>query len=177
VVASEGTRDAKGNFLSAAGSKDAFGHSQLGGVAPYLANLIAEAHGYKYHWAVADYIQRSARHVGSAVDVEQAEATGRKAVQLAAAGESGIMPVICRDSDEPYRWHIESADVNEVANREKKIPLDWISDDGYGINEKAHAYLLPLIQGEDYPPYENGLPLYARLKLAQLPRKLPAFQT
>ena len=175
IVASEGVRDSKGEFLTAANQKDAFGHTQLGGVAPYLANLIQQAHGYKYHWAVADYMQRAARHIGSAVDVAQAEATGRKAVQLAAEGQSGVMPIICRDSDKPYQWHIESADVGAVANHEKKIPRDWISADGYSINAKAHAYLSPLIHGEDYPPYKDGIPEYARLRLKLLARKLASF--
>lgn len=175
VVASEGTRDSMGQFLSAANGQDAFGHTQLGGVAPYLAQRIKETFGYKYHWAVADYLQRAARHISPTVDVQQAEATGRMAVQLAAEGKSGLMPIICRDSNDPYQWHIESTDINKVANREKLMPRDWISDDGFSINSKARAYLAPLIQGEDYPPYKDGLPVYAKLKLQLLKRKLPAF--
>lgn len=175
IVASEGTRDVHGQFISAASNQDAFGHTQLGGVAPWLAQRIKEATGYKYHWAVADYLQRSARHLGSAVDVAQAEAIGRAAVQLAASGKSGVMPIIQRESDSPYRWRIDHVQVDTVANREKKVPRNWISKDGFAINQKARAYLAPLIEGEDYPPYENGLPIYARPTLKRMAHKLPRY--
>lgn len=176
VVASEGVRDTQGNFLSATRSQDSFGHAQLGGVAPYLAERVRQHLAYKYHWAVADYLQRAARHLGSAVDVAQAEATGQVAVKLAVAGKSGVMPVIERTSNKPYKWRVTSAEVSTVANREKKIPRDWISEDGFGINRKTRDYLLPLIEGEDYPPQRGGLPVYARLALKRLDKKLPTYQ-
>lgn len=176
IVASEGVRNATGDFLAAAQSKDAFGHSQLGGVAPYLAQIIQERLGYKNHWAVADYMQRASRHLGSAVDVAQAEATGRTAVQFAAMGKSDVMPVIKRISNKPYQWSIESAPLNIIANQEKYIPRNWISEDGFSIMEPLREYLQPLIQGEDYPPYNNGVPIYAHLELKTLPKKLPAYK-
>lgn len=164
IVVSEGVKGPDGEFLSTAQGKDAFGHSQLGGVAPFLCGLIKERTGYKYHYAVLDYLQRAARHVASQVDVDQAYELGKTAVDFAAAGKSAVMPVIVRDSNQPYQWHIDEAGLGDVANIEKTLPDDYITADGFGITEKARAYLLPLIQGEAYPPYVNGLPQYVRLQ-------------
>ncbi len=176
IVVSEGVRNAEGKFLSEAGTRDAFGHVQLGGVAPLIANLVKEAHGYKYHWAVADYLQRSARHIASRTDVEQAYAVGRAAVELALAGKNAVMPAIVRTSDDPYAWEIREAPLEQVANVEKKMPAEYISDDGFGITGACRRYLSPLIRGEDYPPYRNGLPDYVTLKNIAVEQKLPAFE-
>ena len=172
VVASEGTRFADGRLLAEAGTRDAFGHAQLGGVAQVIAEMVKSKLGYKYHYAVADYLQRSARHLASKVDVEQAYAVGRAAVQLALRGHNAVMPVIVRTSDMPYRWKIGQAKLSGVANREKKMPRRFISRDGFRITPAARRYLLPLIRGEDYPPYRNGLPAYAELKLRPVRKKL-----
>jgi ATP-dependent phosphofructokinase / diphosphate-dependent phosphofructokinase len=174
IVASEGIKNAAGGFLSEAGTRDAFGHAQLGGVAPVLARIVKEALGYKYHWAVADYLQRAARHIASKTDVEQAYALGRAAVELAIAGKNAVMPIIVRKSDSPYVWAIGEARLSEVANVEKKMPCDYIGEDGYGITAACRRYLAPLIQGEDYPPYENGLPRYVHLKNEAVPKRLAA---
>ena len=155
VVVSEGIRNPEGQFLSDAGTRDAFGHAQLGGVAPLIANLVKERLGYKYHWAVADYLQRAARHIASKVDVDQAYALGKAAVELAIEGKNAVMPVIVRKSDDPYTWEVDTAGLGEIANVEKKMPQDFITPDGFGITEACRRYLLPLIQGEDYPPYVN----------------------
>lgn len=177
VVVSEGVRDAKGRFLADAGTRDAFGHAQLGGVAPVVAALVKEKLGYKYHWAVSDYLQRSARHIASRTDVEQAYAVGEAAVELALQGKSGVMPVIKRISNNPYRWKIGETTLGRVANREKKMPRNYIATDGFGITPIARRYLAPLIQGEDYPPYgRDGLPKYVRMKKVLLGKKLPAFE-
>ena len=176
IVVSEGVRDAKGTFLSDSGSRDAFGHAQLGGVAPVIAGIVRDALGYKYHWAVSDYLQRSARHVASRTDVEQAYAMGRAAVKFALAGKSGVMPIIERTSQSPYRWKVGEVSLARVANREKKMPRSFISKDGFGITPSARRYLEPLIRGEDYPPYDrSGLPRYVRLKNHLAPAKLPPF--
>ena len=172
VVVSEGLRDADGKFLAEAGTKDAFGHSQLGGVGPVVAQMTQEAFGYKFHWAVADYLQRSARHISSTVDVEQAYAVGKAAVELALAGKNAVMPIIVRKSTKPYRWGIGEAPLTAVANREKKVPRNFITADGFGITAACRTYLAPLIGGEDYPPYRNGLPAYAVLKGARVPQRL-----
>lgn len=161
IVASEGIRDEQGQFISDAGTKDAFGHTQLGGVAPTLAQLVKKELGYKYHWAVADYLQRSARHIASGVDLEQAYAVGKAAVELAIEGHNAVMPIIIRESDTPYRWRIDHVPLEKVANVEKKMPKTFIREDGFGITELCRRYLNPLIQGEAYPPYQNGLPEYA----------------
>ncbi len=176
IVVSEGARDTEGKFLSEGASRDAFGHVQLGGVAPYIAQLIQQKHGYKYHWAVADYLQRAARHIASATDVEHAYAVGKAAIELAVAGHNAVMPIIVRDADLPYRWHIDHAPLAEVANQERIMPKEFISDNGFHITEAARRYLAPLIQGEDYPPYEKGLPVIARLKKICVEKKLPAFE-
>jgi len=176
IVVSEGVRNSKGEFLADAGTRDAFGHAQLGGVAPVVANLVREKLGYKYHWAVSDYLQRSARHVASRVDVEQAYAVGEAAVRLALEEKTGVMPVIKRTSNNPYRWTIDEAPLSRVANREKMMPKSYISADGMGITPAARRYLSPLIQGEDYPPYDlDGLPKYVRMNKALIQKKLPDF--
>lgn len=175
VVVSEGTHYPDGRFLADAGTKDAFGHTQLGGVGPVVASMVKEHLGYKYHWAVADYLQRAARHIASKVDVEQAYAVGKAAVELAVAGRNAVMPAIIRKSARPYRWTIEPVPLAAVANVEKKVPRDFITADGFGITEKARRYLAPLIAGEDYPPYRDGLPAYVRIRGAAVRRKLPPF--
>lgn len=172
IVVSEGVRNTEGKFLSDQGLLDAFGHAQLGGVAPLIANLCREKLGYKYHWAVADYLQRAARHIASKTDVEQAYAVGRAAVELAIAGKNAVMPTIVRKSSEPYVWEIGTAALKDVANVEKMMPDDFISDDGFGITEACRRYLQPLIGGEDYPPYRNGLPDYVKLGNIAVQKKL-----
>jgi 6-phosphofructokinase len=176
VVVSEGARNADGSFLAEQGTRDAFGHAQLGGVAPVIANMIKAALGYKFHWAVADYLQRSARHIASASDLEQAYALGQAGVEMALAGKSAIMPTINRISNNPYQWEIGSADLADVANVEKTMPLDFITADGFGITDKCREYLYPLIQGEAYPDYdERGMPRYVVLKNELIERKLENF--
>jgi 6-phosphofructokinase len=172
IGVSEGIRAADGKFLSESGLKDAFGHAQLGGVAPQIANLVKDKLGYKYHWAVADYLQRAARHIASKTDVEQAYAVGKAAVELALEGRNAVMPVIVRRSNKPYRWTIEAADLKNIANKEKMMPRDFITADGFHITAKCRQYLSPLIVGEDYPPYSNGLPAYVKLKNVAVPKKL-----
>ena len=176
IVVSEGAQNSDGSFLADAGGKDAFGHVQLGGVAPWLAALIKDQLGYKYHWAVADYLQRSARHIASATDVEQAYAVGKAAVEFALAGKTAVMPAIIRAKSKKYRWSIGEAKLSDVANVEKKMPRKFISRDGFHITEAAREYFTPLIQGEDYPPYKNGLPQYARLKKRLVNKKLKAWK-
>jgi len=172
VVVSEGARYEDGRFLAEAGTRDAFGHAQLGGVAPVVANMVRDELGHKFHYAVADYLQRSARHIASAVDVDQAYAVGRAAVRFALAGKTAVLPVIKRVSDKPYRWKIEEAPLSKVANREKMLPRRYLAKDGFGITEAARRYLAPLIRGENYPPYVNGLPKYVTLKGKPVARKL-----
>jgi len=166
IVVSEGAAYANGKFLAEAGTRDAFGHAQLGGVAPVVAQMVRDKLGYKYHYAVADYLQRSARHIASKTDVEQAYAVGKAAVQFALQGKTDVMPVIKRVSDSPYRWKIESAPLSRIANKEKMLPRRYITKDGFGITAAGRRYLEPLIRGEDYPPYINGLPKYVTLKNA-----------
>jgi 6-phosphofructokinase 1 len=175
IVVSEGVQNAEGAFLADAGTKDAFGHAQLGGAAPVVANLVRDKLGYKYHWAVSDYLQRAARHIASGTDVEQAYALGKAAVELALEGKNAMMPTVVRTSDDPYSWEIGSANLADVANVEKMMPDDFITDDGFGITEKCRRYLQPLIMGEEYPPYKNGLPDYVKLKNISVPKKLAAF--
>lgn len=164
VVVSEGIRNKEGQFLSDAGLRDAFGHAQLGGVAPVIAQLIKSELNYKYHWAVADYLQRAARHIASKVDLEQAYALGRAAVEYAVKGHNAIMPIIVREQDEPYQWSIGQVALEQVANQEKAMPKEYIAADGMDITAACRRYLAPLIQGEAYPNYINGLPDYVRLK-------------
>lgn len=177
VVVSEGVKTPDGRFLSETGGRDAFGHVQLGGVAPWIAQLIKDRLGLKYHWAQPDYLQRSARHLASRTDVAHAVAVGKAAVAYALAGRSGVMPAIVRTSDTPYRWKIEPVPLTKVANAEKKLPRSFIRRDGYGITERARRYLEPLIRGEDPPPSgKDGLPRYVRLDNAALERVLPAYE-
>lgn len=173
IGVSEGLLDAAGNLMSETGARDAFGHAQLGGIGPQIATLVKDKLGYKYHWAVADYLQRAARHIASKTDVEQAYALGKAAVELALAGKNAVMPAIVRLADKPYRWEIGVADLREVANVEKKMPRDFITEDGFGITEKCRNYLAPLIEGEDFPPFRNGLPDYVRLNNKPVAKKLP----
>ena len=173
IVASEGTQTADGQLLSGSTSRDAFGHVQLGGLAPKLANIIKQAHGYKYHWAVADYLQRSARHIASQTDLEQAYALGEAAVNLAMEDKNALMPTIVRVSDTPYEWTIGTAPLAEVANQEKMMPESFFSEDGYGITEEARRYFQPLILGEAYPNYRDGLPDYVTLEKHLASKKLP----
>jgi ATP-dependent phosphofructokinase / diphosphate-dependent phosphofructokinase len=172
VVVSEGARYADGRFLAEAGGKDAFGHAQLGGVAATIAQLVRGKLGYKYHYAIADYLQRAARHIASKVDVEQAYAVGKAAVELALAGENAVMPTIVRKSSKPYRWTTSKVALARVANKEKKMPRNYISKDGFAITAACRGYLAPLIQGEDYPPYKNGLPSYVSLRNQRVRRRL-----
>lgn len=164
IIVSEGVRNQQGQFLAESGTKDAFGHAQLGGVAPFIANMIKESLKYKYHWALPDYLQRSARHIASKTDVEQAYALGKAAVEYAIAGKGDLMLTVDRVSSAPYHWQIGDAPLQKVANVERKMPHDFITEDGFGITDKCREYLLPLIQGEDYPPYDQGLPKYVRFK-------------
>ncbi len=164
IIVSEGAHWPDGKFLAEQGTRDAFGHAQLGGAAPVVANMVKDALGYKFHWAVADYLQRSARHIASKTDVEQAYALGKAAVEMAIAGENAVMPTIDRKSDKPYAWEIGKAKLEDVANVEKMMPKNFITEDGFGITEACRRYLSPLIEGEDYPPYEKGMPKYVTLK-------------
>src|SRR5271169_590316 len=172
IVVSEGVKDASGKFLAEAGTKDAFGHAQLGGVGPVVAQMTQQAFGFKFHWAVADYLQRSAGHIASKVDVDQAYAVGKAAVEFALQGKNAVMPIIVRKSSKPYRWGIGEAPLTAVANQEKKLPRNFITPDGFGITGLCRRYLAPLIGGEAYPPYRDGLPVYARLKGASVAKRL-----
>ena len=172
IVVSEGVRDETGKFLAEGGTKDAFGHSQLGGVGPLVAQMTHDALGYKFHWAVADYLQRSARHIASKVDVEQAYAVGKAAVELAVRGRNAVMPVIVRKASTPYRWTVGEAPLSAVANVEKKVPRNFIAPDGFGITAACRRYLQPLIRGEDYPPYVRGIPAYVSLKGVPVAKRL-----
>jgi 6-phosphofructokinase 1 len=176
VVVSEGVKNPDGSFLADQGLKDAFGHAQLGGVAPVVANIVREGLGLKYHWGVADYLQRAARHIASKTDVDQAYAMGKAAVELAVAGRTSLMSTIVRTSSSPYVWEVGSAQLSDVANQEKFMPRDYITEDGFGITAGCREYLTPLIQGEDYPPYASGLPAYVTLKNVAVPKRLPEFK-
>jgi 6-phosphofructokinase 1 len=172
VVVSEGVKSPDGKFLADQGLKDAFGHAQLGGVAPVVAAIVKQGLDLKYHWGVADYLQRAARHIASKNDVDQAYAMGKAAVELAVKGNNSVMPTVVRVSNKPYKWKVGVAALNKVANVEKMMPMDFITDDGFGITAKCRQYLEPLIQGEDYPPYKNGMPQYVRLKNVAVKKKL-----
>ncbi len=176
IVVSEGAHWPNGKFLAEQGTRDAFGHAQLGGAAPVVANMVKDALGYKFHWAVADYLQRAARHLASKTDVEQAYAMGKAAVEFAIAGDNSIMPTIDRTSNKPYAWAVGKAPLSEVANVEKMMPKEFITEDGFGITQACKDYLLPLIQGEDYPPYENGMPKYVQLDNVAVEKKLEKFE-
>jgi 6-phosphofructokinase len=176
VVVSEGCHYPDGKFLAEQGTRDAFGHAQLGGAAPVVANMVKDALGYKFHWAVADYLQRAARHIASKTDVDQAYALGKAAVELALKGQNAVMPTVERVSDKPYKWKVGVAPLSKVANVEKFMPRDFITPDGFGITAKCRTYLAPLIKGEDYPPFKDGLPQYVRLKNVAVPKKLAGFK-
>lgn len=172
IAVSEGLKRSDGEFLSETGLKDSFGHAQLGGAAPRISQLIAGKLACKCHWAVPDYLLRSARHIASGTDLEQAYAVGRAAVDFALAGRNAVMPAIRRLSDTPYRWDIIAAPLNEIANREKLLPAEFIGADGFGITEAARRYLAPLVVGEAYPPFKDGLPDYVKLQNVGVPKKL-----
>ena len=176
IVVSEGTKWPNGRFIAEQGTRDDFGHAQLGGAAPVVANLIKNALGYKFHWAVADYLQRSARHLASDSDVEQAYALGQAAVEMALEGKNSVMPAIVRISNNPYKWEIGCGELKDVANVEKMMPNNYISADGFSITDSCREYLLPLIEGENYPPYNDGLPNYVVLKKSKVAQKLPPFK-
>ena len=176
IVVSEGTKWPDGRFLAEQDTRDDFGHAQLGGAAPIVANLIKNALGYKFHWAVADYLQRSARHLASNSDVEQAYALGQAAVEMALEGKNSVMPAIVRISNNPYKWEIGCGELKDVANVEKMMPKNYISADGFSITDSCREYLLPLIGGENYPPYNDGLPNYVVLKKSKVVQKLPPFE-
>jgi 6-phosphofructokinase len=175
IAVSEGLRGPDGKLLAESGTRDAFGHAQLGGVGQQVAELIKAQLGHKYHWALPDYLQRSGRHIASATDAAQAHALGRRAVELALEGRNAVMPAIVRTADSPYQWEIGVAQLADVANHEKMMPRDFISDDGFGITDACRRYLQPLIAGEDYPPYVDGLPAYVSLKNESVAAVLPAF--
>ena len=176
VVVSEGVKYADGKFLADSGIKDAFGHAQLGGVAPVVTRIIKQGLDLKCHWAVCDYLQRSARHIGSLTDMQQAYAVGKAAVEFAVAGKNAVMPTIVRTNDVPYTWEIGHVPLKDVANIEQKMPEDYISDDGFFITDKCRTYMAPLIEGEDYPPFVNGVPNYVRLKKHKIKKVLAPFQ-
>ncbi|MGD8842581.1 MAG: 6-phosphofructokinase [Gammaproteobacteria bacterium] len=177
IVVSEGCHWPDGKFLAEQGTRDAFGHAQLGGAAPVVANMIKDALGYKFHWAVADYLQRAARHIASKSDVDQAYELGKVAVKLALKGKNSVMPTVVRKSSKPYKWTIGEAPLSKVANVEKMMPKSFITRDGFGITDKCREYLSPLIKGEDYPPYgKDGMPKYVTLKNAPVKRKLDDFE-
>ena len=176
IVVSEGTKWPDGRFLAEQGTRDDFGHAQLGGAAPVVANIVKKSLGYKFHWAVADYLQRSARHLASSSDVEQAYALGEAAVEMALDGKNSIMPAIIRTSNNPYKWEIGYGELKDIANVEKMMPTNYISEDGFSITDECREYLLPLIEGENYPPYINGLPDYVVLKKSKVDKKLPPFE-
>jgi ATP-dependent phosphofructokinase / diphosphate-dependent phosphofructokinase len=176
VAVSEGVHDASGHFLADTGQRDAFGHAQLGGAGQVIAEMVRGKLGLKVHWALPDYLQRSARHIASQTDFEHARAVGAAAVEYAVAGLNGVMPAIRRLADAPYRWQVEPAPLSKVANHEKKLPKAYIRADGFGITAKARAYLKPLIRGEAYPGYREGLPDYGRFELPLAKRRLPAWE-
>ena len=177
VVVSEGVKRPDGKFLADSGMKDAFGHAQLGGVAPVVVDIIKQGLGHKCHWAVCDYLQRSARHIGSKTDMQQAYALGQAAVEFAVQGKNAIMPIIVRTNNSPYQWEIGEAPLSKVANVEEMMPTHYISDDGFFITDECRTYLQPLIEGEDYPPFSNGIPDYVRLKKQLVTKKLePDFE-
>ncbi len=177
IVVSEGCHWPDGKFLAEQGTRDSFGHAQLGGAAPVVANIIKDALGYKFHWAVADYLQRAARHLASESDVEQAYALGQKAVEYALQGHNSIMPTVVRESSSPYKWSIGQAPLSEVANVEKMMPMEFISEDGFGVTAACKEYLYPLIKGEAYPEYDdNGMPQYVTLDNVSVDKKLEDFE-
>ena len=177
IVASEGVKNNKGKFLAETDAKDAFGHAQLGGVAPYLSSIINKKLKLKNHWAVSDYLQRSARHIASKTDLLHAEAVGIHAVKYAIKGMNGVMPVIVRGKGEKYSWKIEPAPLSKIANVEKKLPKSFISKDGFDVTSKAIKYLQPLILGEAFPNFKDGIPASEKLKLIEVTKKLPVWKS
>lgn len=175
VVVSEGLKRADGSLFSVAQTHEVYAYTQLGGVAPRLADWIKRETGHKLHWAVADYVQRAARHLASRVDVEQAYAVGKAAVERVVAGHHSFMPVIRRVTSVPYRWTIDHVPLERVANIERGMPRDFISADGYGITQACRDYLRPLIEGEAFPPFEHGLPCYPRIRGILRPQLCPPF--
>ena len=165
IVASEGLKNQNGEFYAASDTKDSFGHNQLGGLAPKLANLVSEKLKHKYHWSVSDYLQRSARHISSETDIKQSISVGKAAANMALENKSGIMPVISRDSNNPYKWSIKESELQHIANKEKTVPANFISEDGFRITQKGVEYLRPLIIGESYPKYQDGVPVYEQIDL------------
>ena len=176
IVASEGVKNSKGKFLAESDTKDAFGHTQLGGVAPYLGSMISEKLKLKNHWAVSDYLQRSARHIASQTDLLHAEAVGIHAVKYAVKGMNGVMPVIVRGKGKKYSWKISPVSLSKIANVEKKLPKSYISGNGFDVTSKAIKYLSPLIKGEAYPKFKDGIPVTQKLKLLQVKKKLPLWK-
>ncbi len=176
IVTSESLRDLSGRHMAETGQRDAFGHIQLGGLAPMLANMIKDKFGYLYHCSIADYIQRASRHLGCTVDLEQAYAVGKAAVEFALKGKQDICPIIVRKKGKKYRWSIGETSLKKIANTEKYLPRSFITKDGFGITQKCRDYLLPLIQGEDFPPFKNGMPIYEKFKLKLAPKKLGKFK-
>ena len=176
IVVSEGAKYKNGKFLADAGTVDSFGHKQLGGVAPRIADMISNKLGFKYHWAVSDYLQRSARHISSQVDLDHAYAVGKAAVEYASSGENAIMPIIVRKKTKPYSWEVGKVALSKVANIEKKMPRNFISKDGFGITQSCKNYLSPLIQGEAWAPFEDGVIQTASLKKKLIKKKLKNFQ-
>ena len=176
IVVSEGARFKNGEFIADAGTVDSFGHKQLGGVAPTIAGMIKDNLGLKYHWAVSDYLQRAARHISSKTDLDQAYAVGKAAVKFALSGENAVMPIIKRTSSSPYSWEIDKVELSQVANVEKKLPQKFISKDGFGVTEACKNHLRPLIQGEAYPPYKDGVIETASLKNKLVKKKLKTFK-
>jgi 6-phosphofructokinase 1 len=176
IVASEGIKNKKNQFIASSASKDSFGHAHLGGVAPKLANIISNKLSYKVHWAVADYLQRAARHLGSSVDVKQAYAIGFKALHYAKKGINGVMLTIKKQKTKTYKWEIKYTKLENVANFEKELPKSFITKNGFGITSMCKSYIKDLISGEDFPPYKNGVPVYAKLKLPLVKKKLKKFK-
>ena len=176
IVASEGVKNSKGKFLAESDTKDAFGHTQLGGVAPYLGSMISKKLKLKNHWAVSDYLQRSARHIASQTDLLHAEAVGIHAVKYAVKGMNGVMPVIVRGKGKKYSWKISPVSLSKIANVEKKLPKSYISGNGFDVTSKAIKYLSPLIKGEAYPKFKDGIPVTQKLKLLQVKKKLPLWK-
>ncbi len=178
IVASEGIKDSKNKFLSDSGLKDSFGHAQLGGVAPVLSSIISSELKYKVHWAVSDYLQRAARHIASKVDVQQAYALGLESIKVAKLDNNNIMLTIkSTKTKQKYKWSISSTNLNNVANVEKMLPKNFIKSNGFEITRSCKEYISNLIQGEDYPSYENGIPQYAKLECKTIKKKLPAYRS
>ena len=178
IVASEGIKDNKNKFLSDSGLKDSFGHAQLGGVAPVLSSIITNKLKYKVHWAVSDYLQRAARHIASTVDVDQAYALGLESIKVAKLDNNNIMLTIKSTKiKQKYKWSISSTNLNNVANVEKMLPKNFIKSNGFEITRSCKEYISNLIQGEDYPSYDNGIPQYAKLECKTIKKKLPAYKS